>query len=130
MADELNPLSMSELPTPRWDAIETEQGVLHYDKRADILTVSPRHPRPAISIEAEGLWVRLDPTTGAILGLEIEDFRTVFLVKHPELANSWQQLKSGRVDEKARQSWLETLIECVRRFLGGDSNHTQHLLHA
>jgi len=51
-------------------------------------------PRPAVSIDCDGeFWIRVDPSTGEIVGLEIEDFESVFLKKHPELQRTWQEAK-------------------------------------
>ncbi|MCI0711281.1 MAG: DUF2283 domain-containing protein [Chloroflexi bacterium] len=45
---------------------------LSYDAEADVLYLSIGEPRPAISREiGEDILLRLDPTTGAVVGLTI-----------------------------------------------------------
>jgi len=57
-----------------------------YDMERDILLLQSKKRCPAISIDVDGeMWFRVDPSTGEIVGLEIEDFREVFLKKHPEI---------------------------------------------
>ena len=58
-----------------------------YNKRRDILFIYSERDRPAVSIDCDGeYWVRVDPLNGEILGIEIEDFKRVFLKKHPEIS--------------------------------------------
>jgi uncharacterized protein YuzE len=60
-----------------------------YDKESDILSMNSKENRPAVSVDLAGeIWVRIDPQTGEITGIEIEDFKSVFLKKHPEIAKS------------------------------------------
>ena len=55
-----------------------------YDEHADVLYLSHGEPRPAISDEvSDGILLRRDPRTQAVVGLTIIDFRTSFL-KHPK----------------------------------------------
>jgi hypothetical protein len=57
-----------------------------YNEKRDIFIVYSEEERDAISIDCKGeFWVRIDPQNGEILGLEIEDFKRVFLKKHPEI---------------------------------------------
>lgn len=57
-----------------------------YNKKRDIFIAYSEEERDAISIECDSqFWVRIDPNTGEILGIEIEDFERVFLKKHPEI---------------------------------------------
>ena len=60
-----------------------------YDKKSDILSMHSKENRPAVSVDLAGeIWVRIDPQTGEIIGIEIEDFKNVFLKKHPAIAKS------------------------------------------
>jgi len=60
---------------------------VEYDPKTDIWFAHSKDERPAISIDrVDGIWLRIDAQTGEILGVEIEDFRKVFLKKHPEMA--------------------------------------------
>jgi len=119
-----------ELPAPRWDEISAQEWTLSYNKKADVLNVRTRQPRAAISVEVDGIWVRLDPSTGEVLGFEIEDFRRVFLAKHAELASGWRDVQSRRVPEGTRRSWLETLVAFIRSILSDSHPHQGRLLHA
>ena len=57
-----------------------------YEKGQDVLYIYFRENRPAISVDCDGLfWLRVDPQTNEIVGIEIEDFRVFFMGKHPEI---------------------------------------------
>jgi len=67
---------------------------LVYHDGEDVLFLQPDMPRPATSFDLEGeIWIRLDPETSEIVGLEIEDFEAIFLRKHPEVAQAWVEVK-------------------------------------
>lgn len=68
---------------------------LIYHKREDTLFIRPSDkPCPATSIDWNGeLWIRVDMETGRIVGLEINDFESIFLKKHPELSKAWEIVK-------------------------------------
>lgn len=85
-----------------------------YDDNEDVFFARPSIPRPATSLDWEGeIWVRVDPNTGEIVGLEIEDFETVFLKKHPALAKAWQEVKPlccrKRTNKYEDESWASFL---------------------
>lgn len=74
------------------DRIKTFYPVYHNDE--DVLFLRPDTPQPATSFDLEGeLWIRVNPGTGEIVGLEIEDFEKIFLKKHPEIAQAWAEAK-------------------------------------
>lgn len=74
------------------DRIKTFYPVYHDDE--DVLFLRPDTPQPATSFDLEGeLWIRVNPETGEIVGLEIEDFERIFLKKHPEIAQAWAEAK-------------------------------------
>jgi uncharacterized protein YuzE len=57
-----------------------------YNEKRDIFIAYSEDEREVISIDCDGeYWVRIDPKNGEILGIEIEDFRRVFLKKHPQI---------------------------------------------
>ena len=65
-----------------------------YDKGRDVLFIHETPKRPAVSLDVAGyVWIRFDPETGEVVGVEIEDFEKVFLVKFPEMAVGWEQVK-------------------------------------
>lgn len=68
--------------------------VLTYHEEEDTLFIRPSVPRPATSFDWNGeIWIRVDPTTGEILGLEIDDFEAIFLKKYPEISVAWESVK-------------------------------------
>jgi uncharacterized protein YuzE len=89
----------TKLDTPRIDfstidRVKMFHPVYHDDE--DVLFLRPDTPRPATSFDLEGeIWIRFDPETGEIVGLEIDDFQAIFLKKHPELAQAWAEAKSS-----------------------------------
>ncbi|AQU02572.1 hypothetical protein [Dehalococcoides mccartyi] len=51
-----------------------------YDKENDILLLQVDRDEDTISVDCEGIfWLRVNPQTGEILGVEIEGYRKVFL---------------------------------------------------
>ncbi len=62
-----------------------------YDEESDILLLQSKDNRPAVSVQLGDMWIRVDPQTGEILGVEIEDFKRVFLKKHPEITKAKNQ---------------------------------------
>ena len=65
-----------------------------YHTGQDVLFIRPLKSRPAISMDWNGeFWIRVEPVSGEIVGIEIEDFETIFLKKHPELVEAWKTAK-------------------------------------
>ena len=57
-----------------------------YNSKSDVFLMQSKEDRPAVSVDCDGeYWVRVDPETGEILGIEIEDFKRIFLKRHPTL---------------------------------------------
>jgi len=57
--------------------------VSHYDREADSLMFQIPLPTPATSVDWDGdFWVRIDQENGAIVGIEIEDFKRFFHKKY------------------------------------------------
>ena len=74
-----------------------------YNSDEDILFIRPEIPRPAVSYDLNGeLWIRFDPETKEIIGLEIESFESVFLKQHPEIAKVWKTAKPHCTHKKTR----------------------------
>ena len=74
-----------------------------YQADGDTFFASPEVPVPAVSYDIEGeIWVRFDPQTKEIIGLEIENFESIFLKKHPELSKLWKEAKPYCVDKRSR----------------------------
>lgn len=54
-----------------------------YDEKSDILLIQTSEQRHLVSVDCGGeFWMRVDPDTGEIFGVEIEAFKKVFLKKH------------------------------------------------
>ena len=98
---------------------------LTYHEDEDTLFIRPERPRSATSIDWDGeIWVRVDITTGEIVGLEIDDFEGVFLKKHPDLASAWKDAKPLTHRRKASkpsniswESFLQIILDFIKRFL-------------
>ncbi|HYM15834.1 MAG TPA: hypothetical protein VEZ14_09760 [Dehalococcoidia bacterium] len=115
-----------DLPMPKWHEFDPGRFVLDYDKSADVLYVLPAQPRPATSIDLdEEVWLRLDLTTGEVLGFEFEAFQSVFLVKHPEIAAVWRR-DHGRTTpvSEGKPPLLDALLNYLRSLMGSN-NHPQ-----
>lgn len=83
-----------DIPPLKFDADEFSQFERSYDKDRDILFVYKLPKRPAVSLDVGGhFWVRFDPESGEVLGVEIEDFESVFLAKYPELRLGWEDTR-------------------------------------
>jgi hypothetical protein len=56
-----------------------------YNEKLDILTMQPDNPPPAVAVDCDGeYWLMVNPVNGAVVGVEIEDFKSVFLKNHPD----------------------------------------------
>lgn len=99
--------------------------VLSYHKDEDTLFLHPEEPRPATSFDLDGeVWIRVDLNNGEVVGLEIEDFETVFLKKHPEVASAWNETKSlrsrkrsNKYEAAAWEAFLRIISEFFQEFL-------------
>ena len=89
-----------------------------YNSDDDTFFIRPKNPRPAVSYDLGGeLWIRYNPTTKEIIGIEIENFESVFLKKHPEVAKVWEIAKphcnykrTKVVDDEICESFLRILL--------------------
>ena len=87
--------------------------VVEYDKKADTLFMRIGPARPATSVDVNGeIWARLDPTTGDIVGFEIEGFRDVFLVRHPELPRPTTRTRQREIE---KQGWLQAFFAMLSK---------------
>ena len=94
--------------------------VPRYDAKRDVFLLRPSTPRPATSVDCDGMWVRVDVETGEIVGLEIEDFQSVFLKQHADVAQAWQSYKRLASREvRVRESFLVILVDFLRSLLAG-----------
>jgi uncharacterized protein YuzE len=101
-----------------------------YHRKEDTLFIRPEVPSPAISVDWEGeIWIRVDVNTGKIVGLEIEDFESIFLKKHPEIAKAWEVQKSSvKIIKKKSDNFSEAFYRILYNFLMSlFSTHPQQL---
>lgn len=100
--------------------------VYHGDE--DILFLRPDKPRPATSIDCNGeIWIRVDPESGEVVGLEIDDFEAIFLKRHPELAEAWAEVKPRRHRKKVieyTESFLLIIFNFLQAFLRDNPQQT------
>jgi hypothetical protein len=90
-----------------------------YHTGQDTFFIRPEKPLPATSFDWDGeLWLRVNAQTGDIVGLEIDNFESVFLKKHPEVAKVWKEAKSHCIHKKIEmrdddicESFLRMILE-------------------
>lgn len=116
MASELA-IKMEHLPPASDWAVE-------YDKDTDTLYMRVGKARPATSVDLNGeVWARIDPTTGDVVGFEIEGFRQVFLVRHPEIPRPTSQPVQTTVE---KEGWLQAFFAFLKRTPGADGSPPTH----
>lgn len=109
-------------PQINWESLQNlKSGTTIYHSDEDTLFLRPQKPRPATSFDWDGeLWVRFDPQTGEIVGIEIENFEQIFIKKHPELTKVWQEFKPLCKHKRTRssdESILESFIRILMQFI-------------
>ena len=126
MADELTLPPPADLPRPRWEDLDARKHwVMEYDKALDTLYLHPGKPKPGLGVGNRGIWIQVHPTTGEIVGLQIEDFQKVFLAQHPDFANAWKQMKSKATPQAQKETWLEVLVKFIRGLMDGNGHPQQ-----
>jgi hypothetical protein len=89
-----------------------------YLESVDTLVFRPEKPTAAISIDCEGeLYLRVNPQTREIVGIEIEDFEQYFVIKHPEFAQIWKQTKGIIRRQRLQNESLTTFLTIVQELL-------------
>jgi uncharacterized protein YuzE len=92
-----------------------------YHGDVDVFYLKSDEPKPATSYDLNGIaWLRIDIETGEIVGLQIDDFESVFLKKYPELLSGWKQVKSlciHKKSEKCADRSRESFILIILSFL-------------
>jgi len=79
-----------------------------YHQDYDAFYLQYEKPRPATSYDINGLvWLRVDVETGEVVGLQIDDFESIFLKKYPEIAEAWQEVKPLCIRPKLKKSSQE-----------------------
>jgi uncharacterized protein YuzE len=82
-----------------------------YDKKFDTFFISPSKPVPAVSVDWNGeFWLRV-ASNGDVVGLEVENFEKVFLVKYPEVKVIWKDVKHICIKNEKKLT-KKSLKEC------------------
>lgn len=108
---------MALVQEPTQQKISTRGLNVDYDGATDVLYVT-RDGRPTIARHAhEELWLLRDVETGEVRGFFIEDFETVFLKRHPELAAAWREYRYPwrRLSRTVREGFMQILLGWLRR---------------
>lgn len=88
-----------------------------YMEDIDTLVFQPKKPVPAISVECGDLMVRINPKTNAIAGLEIEDWEEYFIIKHPEFAPIWKDMRKAILKKKCENEDITAFLSIVQELL-------------
>ena len=122
--------SIVRVPSLKWNEETFVNFTRSYDKQRDILFLYQTPKRPAISFDIGGhFWIRFDPETDEVVGLEFEDFEKVFLAKYPELKVGWEEIKP-RITKRFKRShtqleeYLRLLYHWLQNIL---KTHSQQL---
>jgi hypothetical protein len=92
-----------------------------YRKDIDVFYLRSEPNRPATSYDLSGLiWLRIDIETGDIVGVQIDDFESVFLKKYPKLAKAWKEAKplyaqkTNKHEGDSKESFLLIIINLLK----------------
>ena len=88
-----------------WDTLTKLEinGEADYDKETDTFFVQSKEDRLAVSVDCGGeVWVRVDPQSGEIIGIEIENVKA-FMKAHRRL-----------FEAKNQDAYIRPVIEAIR----------------
>ncbi len=85
-----------------YDTLDNLMGFcMVYHEDEDILFLRPVKPLPGTSVDWNGeIWIRVSMESGEIIGLEIDEFESVFIKRHPELEKAWREIKPLCISHK------------------------------
>ena len=131
IADANNPQDNLVLDRETMDRMRSFSCVYHSSE--DTLFFRPDNPQPATSFDWNGdLWFRIDPETNELVGLEIENFESIFLKKYPELSPTWKEFKpfcTHWPKSKLNDNMWESFVRIILDFLSGlFENNPQQLV--
>ena len=89
-----------------------------YSTAWDTLYIREHDVKPAVSLPVKDAWVRYDPESLQVLGVDIEDFESVFLAANPGLKAFWHQSKPYYANGQGRTPGDAILLRGVFRRLG------------
>jgi len=110
---------LEDSPQLNKDTMENLKGLIPiYHAEEDVLFIRSSNPRPSVSYDWEGeLWIRFDPHTKEVVGIEIENFESVFIKKHPEVTKIWKEVKPFCKDKKDRVEIDDICVSFIRILL-------------
>lgn len=85
--------SIADLPAPLFPKLDLKRTKISYDAEGDILILLFETGKLATSVDQGEFWLRMDPITGDVYGIEIENFEAAFLNGHPDLVAAWNESK-------------------------------------
>src|SRR5437016_4677597 len=92
--------------------VDPGSAAIEYDAATDTLFFR-RVVAPATSVNIDGeLWLRVDPHSGEVYGLEIEAFRQDFLKRHKDIGKLWKPL-AGASDLTLANPAVRRLIDAI-----------------
>jgi hypothetical protein len=111
-----------DFPEIKFNTIENLQTYKPlYRKDMDVFYLKPEPNRPATSYDLNGLiWLRIDIETGDIVGVQIDDFESVFLKKYPKLAKTWKETKplyahkTNKRGDNSKEPFMLILIDFLK----------------
>jgi hypothetical protein len=119
MDSTMNKVDFPEIKFATVENLQTYK--LVYRKDMDVLYLRPEPARPATSYDLNGLvWLRIDIATGDIVGIQIDDFESVFLKKYPKLAKAWKEAKplyaqkSNKRGDNSKGSFILIIIDFLK----------------
>ncbi|HEY93817.1 MAG TPA: hypothetical protein G4O15_02610 [Dehalococcoidia bacterium] len=103
-----------------------------YNADEDVLCIKPKESVPAVSYDWGGeIWIRFEPESKEVVGIEIENFESVFIKKHPEVAKVWKAAKPFCNQKKTRvkedsicESFIKILLSFLDEFLKNNPQQT------
>jgi hypothetical protein len=119
MDSNMNKVDFPEIKFNTIENLQTYEPV--YRKDMDVFYLRSEPNQPATSYDLDGLvWLRIDIATGDIVGIQIDDFESVFLKKYPKLAKAWKEakplfaLKSNRRGDNSKGPFILIIIDFLK----------------
>jgi uncharacterized protein YuzE len=105
------------------DTIDQDKLWVHYDEEADSIVIYiTGAPVFAISVAVEDdTYLKVDPTTGNVVGFHVEAWSQRFLPNHPELQMAWQQMEKHAEPNPGLRSLLRMIALWVIFILKSDN---------
>ena len=92
--ESLQPYIVNKINGLQLDAIDQNKLWVHYDDEADSLVIYlTSKPECAISVALDrDTYLKVNPTTGDIVGFHVERWQRAFLPEHADLQEMWDKL--------------------------------------